>query len=440
MININISSKFLSEKKYIIDIIFNEFLGLTYKINIRNCENYEIILNNNKIIIIKDYFFKKHEKEEQYLSIENIPKECKFIKKSALIDNNIPIIFGKNQLNINPNRIISEIDIFSSSFFMLTRWEEYVNKKRDLHNRFPLRESYAYKNKFYEIPVVNEYVEILWKMLVYLGCKQERKKRSFNKILTHDIDLLLFSSRSILKTVSAELFFRKNVSNAFYSLRNIIKGRMNKDLDLFNNFNYLMNLSEKYNLKSYFFFMGINKKKNNGGYPLKSKFIKSIIGEIIKRGHIIGFHPGYETYNNYKKWKQEYELLSECFSQKITCGRQHFLRFDIPLTFQIWEDNKMEWESSLGFSEKEGFRCGTCYEFSTFNIKTRQKLKLKEKPLIVMDDTIDNKGKIEKVINIKNTIKRFNGDFVLLWHNSSFNIPIWENGKQIYEEILKNLS
>ena len=158
------------------------------------------------------------------------------------------------------------------------------------------------------------------------------------------------------------------------------------------------------------------------------------------RDMIVGFHPGYETYDNYKNLKKEYDLLSESSSQKIICGRQHFLRFNVPTTWQIWEDNKMEWESSLCFSEQEGFRCGTCYDFSTFNIKTRQKLKLKEKPLIVMDSSINNnKGKIEKIIKIKNTIKRFDGNFVLLWHNSSFNIPIWKHGKQIYEEILRNL-
>ena len=64
-----------------------------------------------------------------------------------------------------------------------------------------------------------------------------------------------------------------------------------------------------------------------------------------------------------------------------------------------------------------------------------------EKSLIVMDSNINNnKDNLEKIIKIKNIVKKFNGNFILLWHNSSFNIPIWENGKYIYEEILRNLS
>ena len=80
---------------------------------------------------------------------------------------------------------------------------------RDSHNRFPLKESFAFKNKFYDTPVVNEYVEILWNMLAYLDCKQERKKRNFNVILTHDVDYPLFSSRNIFKAIGADLIVRK---------------------------------------------------------------------------------------------------------------------------------------------------------------------------------------------------------------------------------------
>ncbi len=445
MIKINISRNFIPEKKYIIDVIFDEFLGLPYTINIKNSNNYEIILENSSSIIIKDYFFGNLEDKENYLSIKNIPNKCKSIKKSGFIENDIPIIFGKDQLTINKDKIISDIDIFASSFFMLTRWEEHVNPIRDKHNRFPLKESFAYKNKFYEIPVVNEYTEILWNMLKYLGCKHERKKRNFNVILSHDIDYPLFSSRNIFRAVSADLLVRKSFSNAFFSFKSIVKGKFNKNFDIFNNFDYLMSLSEKNDNKSHFFFMGAKKNKNDWGYSLKSKFIKDIIRKINTRGHVIGFHPGYETYNNIEAWKKEFTLLSESTFKKIVCGRQHFLRFNIPDTWQIWEDNKMEWDSSLGFPEQEGFRCGTCYEYSVFNIKTRQKLKLKEKPLLVMDGSLNDgenffsKEIIERVLKIKNTVKKFNGDFVLLWHNSSFNIPLWENGKKIYEEILNNI-
>lgn len=67
----------------------------------------------------------------------------------------ITIIYGEDKLIIDRNSktIVCGIDIFASSFFMLTRWEEYVNKKRDNHNRFPASESLAYKFGFLNRPI-----------------------------------------------------------------------------------------------------------------------------------------------------------------------------------------------------------------------------------------------------------------------------------------------
>lgn len=130
MIKITIPNNNICERKYILDIIFDEFLGLDFKV-IQNddCKNWIIELPNKQVLTIKDTFFNKYPKDLDYLKLENIPQK------------------------------IEELDIFAASFFMLTRWEEYVNKARDSHNRFPATESLAYKQGFLDRPIVNEYLE-----------------------------------------------------------------------------------------------------------------------------------------------------------------------------------------------------------------------------------------------------------------------------------------
>ncbi len=103
---------------------------------------------------------------------------------------------------------------------------------------------------------------------------------------------------------------------------------------------------------------------------------------------MIGFHLSYNAYNDQKQWKEEFNKLSSKISQNVKIGRQHFLRFEVPTTWQIWEDNNMKWDSTLSYADKEGFRCGASYEYSVFNILTRKKLKLKEMPLEVMEVTM----------------------------------------------------
>ena len=41
----------------------------------------------------------------------------------------------------------------------------------------------------------------------------------------------------------------------------------------------------------------------------------------------------------------------------------------------------MEFDSTLSYADKEGFRCGVCYDFPVFDFLERRQLKLREFPL-----------------------------------------------------------
>lgn len=105
----------------------------------------------------------------------------------------------------------------------------------------------------------------------------------------------------------------------------------------------------------------------------------------------------------------------------------------------------MYWDSTMGYHDREGFRCGVCYEFSMFNILTRKNLKLKEKPQIVMEGTyIINKSRLkideihQRVLGLKRKVDKYDGDFVFLWHNRSFYNRDWGKYQILYEDILTN--
>lgn len=131
--------------------------------------------------------------------------------------------------------------------------------------------------------------------------------------------------------------------------------------------------------------------------------------------------------------------------EKILTGRQHFLRFKVPLTWQVWEDNGMMIDESLGFAEQEGFRCGTCYEYSVYNFLKRKKLKLKERPILFMEKSVMNYQKklkaedfTKKFDSMVDIVKKYNGNFVFLWHNSAFDGKIYT--KKFYRQLLQKLS
>lgn len=449
MVTINIPESFKPERTYMIETIFQQFLRINYEINSTSeNDNYEIILNNGRKLIIKDKFFSSFKEEMSYLDIKNIPSKVKFIENQFLPERDIPVIYGTNEMEVYIDKIICGIDIFASSFFMLTRWEEYVNRVRGFRNRFLATESLAFKNNFLDRPVVNEYVEMLWNMLTFLGIECERGKRSYETILTHDIDAIRYwkNWKMAIRSIGADVLKHKNIKQAFERTTNFLSTRVGKAKDPYDTFSWLMSQSELANTKSHFYFMSGGNSKLDSDYCLNEPKVLEVVNEIKNRGHIIGFHPSYNSYINLEQWRKEKDILEEVLQIQVKEGRQHCLRFEVPETWQIWEDNNMDFDSTCGYAESEGFRCGVCYEYNVFNILTRKKMKLKELPLIVADGSFvtyqnvspsDMQSRIDVLIK---KVRKYNGKFVLLWHNSSFEKGTWGKYRIVYENIIRNLS
>jgi hypothetical protein len=426
MIIISIPNNNIPERKYILYLFFNEFLGLDYQIveNI-DFESWGIELENGSRLIIEDHFFNKYPTELNYLKLENIPSKVEYVENKFTPEDDIPIIYGNSKLKIQDKKIICGNDIFASSYFMLTRWEEYVNKNRDSHDRFPAYESLAYKQGFLDRPIVNEYIDILKKMLLELDNRLVFKEHKYQLYLTHDVDELYQwkTWKQILRVALGDVIKRRSLSLAIERFAEYLLIIKKKKKDPFDTFDWLMDKSESIGLKSRFYFMsgGTNRKYDNRYNIAEPRSLK-LLKNIKKRRHIIGFHPSYNAYNDFTQFKKEKELLENIVGQKVVEGREHFLRFEIPITWQIWEDNDMEVDSTCGYADHEGFRCGTGNEFSVFNILTRKKLCLKERPLVYMDATIFNYQQYSN-LEIESLLKKIldNNTKTVLWHNSSKN-------------------
>lgn len=443
---IYIPNKFIPERKYIIDIIFGEFLQIDYKIVVsEKFQDYEILLSGGKKLIIKDQFFKQFDDGLNYLTNKNIPVKAQFVKNQFLTEEYVPIIFGDDELVVVRDKIVCGIDILASIFFMLTRWEEYTNKIRDKHNRFPAQESLAYKNGFLGRPIVNEYIEMLWSMFLKLGIQEKRKERKFEMFLTHDVDDIQKYKNTLsgYKEICGDFIKRLNPSLGFKNIKAKFLIRAGLKKDPYDTFDYLMDVSEKAGLKSNFLLMGKGASKYDNSYNLGENFLKRIVFNIKERGHSIGLHATYNAYNDKEQFMKEKSDVENLCDMEIKTGRQHYLRFEAPVTWQVWEDNGMEWDSTLSYADKEGFRCGTCYEYSVFNFLTREKLNLKEKPLIVMDGSfisyqpeITPEEMVSKIQMLVDKCRKYNGTFVFLWHNSSFNTDQWRPFGKVYEDIV----
>lgn len=435
MITISTNKQFSAEKNYIIDVFFGDLLGLEYRLQLdAGTKNYEISLENGNKAIIEDHFFGAV--QNSYLIPQNIPDKVSFAYSEYFPENDLPVIYGSDKVYTEQNEdkktITSGIDVFASAFFMLSRWEEYVQNTLDEQERFMGKDSLAYRNGFLQRPVVNEYSEFLWNILTTLGIDQQRKKCKDELIPTHDVDYLSFPR--FLFSDAKHIFKGKQIKERLVKLKySILK-------DPYDTFDYLMKLSESINAKARFYFLDGKSNYDAQNYLMSPKFAK-LIEKIQARGHIIGFHPGYYAFNDAGKMKEEKNSIENKIHDTLEEGRQHFLRFKIPHTWKILEDSGMKIDSTLGYPDHTGFRCGICHEFPVFDIVGRKKLELKERPLIAMDTTLVRYNKFtpeqaeEKLSHLSEQVKKYNGQFVLLWHNTAVSTGIWKKYRKVFENI-----
>ncbi len=407
----------------IIDYTFNElfrYIDIDFIFS-KECKKADIVYNdincksNNKIQIMPSKIF-----WENYKKVESLPTS--------------PL------LKEDDTTYIYENDIVSSTFFMLSGYEEYLNPQRDRFNRFLYQYSYYKEDAIYTKPIVEQYRDILIEQLNSIGieCKRKNiwKDKEFGLFLTHDVDGV-YKYRSTLKSI-IKIFLKPSK----FTFKELFESKKNIKKDpYFKGFEYLINQSNKYNFKSTFFFISKVREKLDSFYNINDNAIKKVIQEIKDNDFEIGLHGSLKSSIN-KKYiiDEKNNLKSDAMGI-----RQHYLMYDITQTSDKQKDNFI-YDSSLGFADMIGFRRGSCLPFKLYNIEKDCKLELFEIPLNVMEMTLKEYMKLpmDKLYIILSSmideIKKYNGVFTLLWHpgNCSDEWNIWlEN---IYEPILKELN
>ena len=429
------------EVKYTFDCLLKEFLGLQFEIEITPENQNFILAHGGKSIVIENHFFIENNPKSWYQP-QNIPTRTTRFSVD-INDKKYPIqsIFGKPELEQSGDNFILKSDIIAATFFMLSRWEEVAETKRDQHGRFSSKDSIAFRDNFLHHAIVNEYVEILWFLLKKIGVPQTRKNRNFKFVPTHDVDIpFLFPNMfSGFRAIGRHLIERNSFNDGIEYLKKYFKGK-----DAYDTHDIFLDGAEKMGEKAHFFFMAGGKHKFDPRPQIHHPKVKSLIEKIKERGHHIGFHPSYETYQDSELFLKEKTILEQVVEQKITTGRQHYLRFEVPSTWKIWEKYQMKWDSSMSYSDAIGFRCGVCYSFPTFDILARKKLNLYEKPLQLMEVTLGLylqntlQDAREKVHHLVQEVKKYDGEFVFLWHNSSLNFRQFARYNSILFDLYKN--
>lgn len=355
-------------------------------------------------------------------------------KPEITFDGETPILYKSND-----RTGIVHFDILSASFYLLSRYEEYQPYTPDIHGRFPAYASLLYKHNLLQTPLVNLWIDLLIKQLLLIYPFLNLKQSRYSYIPTIDIDSTwAFKHKPLLRTFAGLLKSFTHFDFSDVCSRLMVLSRLIDDpFDTFKLIEEIHNDKEK----PIFFFLLGKYGKYGKNIPARNSHQAALIKRLAKKFYI-GIHPSYKTFNDPITLSKEISLLEQIIERPVTKSRHHFLRINIPETYRSLIKENISEDYSLGYAEAPGFRAGVCNPFSFYDLTKEEETKLKIIPLTIMDGTLkdylllNTKDSFELIKELNNTVRKYNGVFVSLWHNESLkDKERWRGWDNLYKQL-----
>lgn len=335
-------------------------------------------------------------------------------------------------------------DIFAASFYLVTRYEEYLPHEKDMYGRYAHENSLAFREGFLKLPLINSWVNMF-------AAKLKEKFSAFNVRFptfrfepTYDIDIAYsYKHKGLLRNIGG---FIKSPSAERV---NVLTGSAN---DPFDSYDWLHQLHKRYNLQPLYFFLvaGTNSRYDKNILPHKDAMRKLVKQHAEK--YPIGLHPSWQSGDNgslLKKEKLQLEAMADggrgalSGGNNIARSRQHYIRFNLPTGYRKLIGAGITDDYSMGYGSINGFRASVASSFYWYDLEKEEQTELRIHPFCFMEANAYYEQKqttqqtYDELIHYLSVCKNVNGTLISIWHNNFLGTAKEFSGwKEMYEAFI----
>jgi hypothetical protein len=414
--------------RFIVDLILNEILGLSW----------EIITDKRKLgkCFVINY------------SDENISGSFRICPDKLLFDTGIsppeiivsdwkglPVFYQSSENSDLP------FDIFAASFFLVARYEEYLEFRPDEFGRFKSSDSLAFKHGFLGIPVVDLWVKELARSLVKKFPSLTFRRNEYTSLLTCDIDeAFAYLGKNLVGSIQG---FIRDIASGSKNVSHRLNCLTKSEKDPYEVYEYMIESADRTRTVTKFFFPVGDHSEYDKNPSWKNIDYRELISKIAGK-FIIGLHPSFHASASLRMINTELKRLNIITSKVCRLSRFHFLRISMPESYRNLCNAGIKEDYSMGYSDEPGFRAGIARSFRFYDIIEDKVTDLRIFPFQVMDVTLGNNKKL-KIPEAKEAIgymiaqtKKAGGSFISIWHNTSLlDIPECRGLRELFEFTLK---
>ena len=332
-------------------------------------------------------------------------------------------------------------DMFAASFYLLSRYEEYLPHVKDEFGRFTAGESLAYKNGFLTQPVVDIWALKFRAILMERFEEFDFPERQYTIKPVIDIPMAYFyKEKGFMRTIGGSL--KELMSLNFKGIYQRYSAIFGFKRDPYDTYKWIINKQRQSRVQfGVFFLIGSysNYDKNNS---INNKNFVSLI-KYMSDYCQIGLKASFYALNSLKILKREKEMMEAIIHEDLQASRHSFSKLNIPQSYRNLVELEIQQDYTMGYTSALGFRAGTCTPFLFYDLDYEVQTPLQVHPFNCFDfalgklhSQLDKKEELYRMIE---DVKRVQGTFTPVFHNYTFgNEPAWQGFRELFSIILES--
>ena len=335
-------------------------------------------------------------------------------------------------------------DIFSAAFYLLSRYEEYlpIEENFDDKGNFLSEKSLAYKEGFLEKPLIDIWackLEEELKKLFSDYIPSNEKKFRFLPIIGVNVPYK-YRTYSVLGNFLR--MGKKILEGDWSELKKQLRVLLRIDQDPYCNIEKLIDIHNRNSLRPLFAIRVSNKK----WYRRPIYFAYSTYKKLLCRNYQIAVCASELATSSVSQLKSEQRYLSKIFKMRVVISMSCKPEFNISRFYQNLSNCKVKEDFSMSYSDRIGFRTSTCTPFRVYDLNKEEYYRLDVHTLSLTDWSakrmkLSKDDFIESMINMANSVKMVNGEFVMVYHNDTFvDSSLWKGWASSYEYAVRYAS
>ncbi len=329
-------------------------------------------------------------------------------------------------------------DVFAASFYLLSRYEEYMPYVADDYGRFPPENSIAYQYHFLKQPVVDIWAYEFKKVLQEKFEAFQFIKKQFQIQPIVDVPVAYqYAQKGLVRTLGG--VFRDLFSFKFKEIYQRFMVIFGFRRDAYDTFKWLINIHRKRKLHPVFFFLLGDYTVHDTSTDFRNKNFVSLI-KSVSDYFSVGLKGSYQALENVKMLKEEKQRFENIFNIPLKRNRNSFSKLKLPIAYRNLINLEIQEDYTMGYVSESGFRAGTCTPFQFYDLDFEMQTPLRIHPFCMLDFVYKYNNKQRAFTEIKNmmqAVKKVNGTFSLVVHNYTFSKnEEWKGWRKFYTQIL----